>query len=100
MERFYSITAGGIVIARGVAVWQVDQERMGQSIMHKQWKPRIFSVNGTVPRRKSKPRWRFRVRNVVLIWMAALAFSWLAGLGAVKLIEIVREIFRLLPATR
>lgn len=41
-----------------------------------------------------KPRWRFALRDIAIFWAAALAVSWLMGLGVVKLLHIIDGILR------
>jgi hypothetical protein len=49
-----------------------------------------FATNGHRPTMKQQQRiWRYRVKDVGIIWIIALALSWLMGLGVLKLIEII-----------
>jgi hypothetical protein len=53
-----------------------------------------WTTNGQQPDSKLTRRWRHTVKDVAVIWMVALMLSWLVGLGAVKLIEIVEAVLR------
>jgi hypothetical protein len=48
-----------------------------------------FATNGHRPTMKQQRIWRYRVKDVGIIWIIALALSWLMGLGVLKLIEII-----------
>jgi hypothetical protein len=50
-----------------------------------------WTTNGQQPVTR---RWRYTLKDIAVIWMVALILSWLIGLGAVKLIEIVEAILR------
>ena len=53
-----------------------------------------FSLNGTLPHQKPVSRWRSTLRHNGIIWALAFGLSWLAGLGVVKLLHIIVQLFR------
>ena len=57
-------------------------------VMYKRSHHTVITSNGHVkPRRPSRPR--FAVRDIAIIWVAALTLSWLMGLGVVKLLRLI-----------
>jgi hypothetical protein len=53
-----------------------------------------YSLNGTLPHRKPVGRWRHALRHTGIVWALAFGLSWLAGLGVIKLLHIVVQLFR------
>ena len=53
-----------------------------------------FSLNGTLPLRKPVSRWHSAPRHNCIIWALAFGMSWLAGLGVIKLLHIIVQLFR------
>jgi hypothetical protein len=68
--------------------------REARAMMHKLWQSHTLATNGQTPASRPKRRWRYTVKDVAIIWLVALTLSWLMGLGAVKLIEIIDGILR------
>jgi hypothetical protein len=58
-------------------------------MLRKPRKQRAFATNGLRPTMKQQHIWRYRVKEVGIIWIIALALSWLMGLGVLKLIKII-----------
>ena len=62
-------------------------------MVRKPGKTQAFATNGYRPTMKQQQRrWRYRVKNVGIIWIIALGLSWLMGLGILKLIKIINAL--------
>jgi hypothetical protein len=52
-----------------------------------------FSSYEAVAQRKSTSRWHDAWPSIGMVWILALVLSWLAGLGVVKLVHILVQLF-------